>query len=248
MKNSIITSIQCAFLLLACGEENSPIIPEDASLDGSTFSLQVSLHSSPEVFVEGFNHHTQQVEQIQLDYNRQVFVDLDAASETSNADVFGVHYNSDDFVKLDVWDTTKDHAQGIDGWDIVLANYNGRTDNGSGVLVPYSLTGALINKGKTSAIRLNKQELEAANETYISFEDITYADALKISLSDEVDAIGSDWKKLDFATFSFNIVEDQYYIIKSTEGVFFKLAFTSFYDENLDKGNPKFLFQRILEE
>lgn len=248
MKNSIITSILCFFLLMACGEDTDPIIPQELGLDGSSYSLQVSLHSSPEVFVEGFNHHTQQVEQIQLDYNRQVFVDLDAASETSNADVLGVHYNDEAFVKLDVWDDTKDHAQGIDGWDIVLANYNGRTDDGSGTLVPYSLTGALINKSQTTAIRLNKEEIEGANETFIAYADITYQDAVKITLSEEVDAVGSDWKKLDFATFTYNIVQDQYYIIKSTEGVFFKLAFTSFYDENLDKGNPKFLFQRILAE
>ena len=155
MKNSIITSILCSFLLMACGEDTDPIIPQEPGLDGSSYSLQVSLHSSPEVFVEGFNHHTQQVEQIQLDYNRQVFVDLDAASETSNADVLGIHYNDDAFVKLDVWDDTKDHAQGIDGWDIVLSNYNGRLDN-QGTLVLYSVTGALVSKGNVQAIRLNK--------------------------------------------------------------------------------------------
>jgi len=248
MKNSIMTSILCSFLLMACGEDNDSIIPQEPDLDGSSYSLQLSLHSSPEVFVEGFNHHTQQVEQIQLDYNRQVFVDLDAASETSNADVLGVHYSEDSFVKLDVWDHTKDHAQGIDGWDIVLANYNGRTDNGSGTLVPYSLTGALIHKDKVQATRLNKQEIEAVNGTFISYEDMTYDKAIKITLSSEVDAVGSDWKKFAFSTYTYDIVENQYYLIKTTEGVLFKLTFTSFYNENLDKGNPKCMFQRILPE
>jgi len=229
MKNSIITSILCSFLLMACGEDTDPIIPQEPGLDGSSYSLQVSLHSSPEVFVEGFNHHTQQVEQIQLDYNRQVFVDLDAASETSNADVLGIHYNDDAFVKLDVWDDTKDHAQGIDGWDIVLSNYNGRLDN-QGTLVLYSVTGALVSKGNVQAIRLNKEEIEAANGTFTSYDDITYEQAVQLTLDSEVDAIGHDWKSYSFASSSFIIVEDQYYIVKSTEGVFFKFAFTSFYD------------------
>jgi len=214
---------------MACGEDTDPIIPQEPGLDGSSYSLQVSLHSSPEVFVEGFNHHTQQVEQIQLDYNRQVFVDLDAASETSNADVLGIHYNDDAFVKLDVWDDTKDHAQGIDGWDIVLSNYNGRLDN-QGTLVLYSVTGALVSKGNVQAIRLNKEEIEAANGTFTSYDDITYEQAVQLTLDSEVDAIGHDWKSYSFASSSFIIVEDQYYIVKSTEGVFFKFAFTSFYD------------------
>lgn len=248
MKNSIITSILCSFLLMACGEDKNSIVPGEPELDGSSYSLQVSLHSSPEVFVEGFNHYTQQVEQIQLDYNQQVFVDLDAASETSNGDILEVHYNDEAYVSLDVWDTDKDDAQGLDGWDIVLAYYNGKTDDGTGTLVPYNLTGGLINKSESKAIRLNKEEMEAANETYIGYDDITYDDALKITLSEEVDAVGSDWKKFDFATYSYTTVENQYYIIKSTEDVFFKLAFTSFYDDNLDKGNPKFVFQRILAE
>jgi hypothetical protein len=247
MKNSIITSILCSFLLMACSEDTDPIILQEPGLDGSSYSLQVSLHSSPEVFEEGFNHHTQQVEQIQLDYNRQVFVDLDAASETSNADVLGVHYNEDSFVKLDVWDDTKDHVEGIDGWDIVLSNYNGRVDS-QGTLVPYGVTGALINKGKVQAIRLHKEEIEEQGGTFISYDAITYDQAVEFTLDSEVDAIGHDWKSYSFASSSFVMIEDQYYIIKSTEGLYFKLAFTSFYDDNLDKGNPKFIFQRILAE
>ena len=195
---------------------------------------------------KGFNHHTQEIEQIQLDYNREVFVDLDAASSTSNADTLGVHYNDSDYVKLDVWDAENDTAQGIDGWDIVFANYNGKTDDGSGTLVPYRLTGALINKGKVTAIRLNKEELESEGGSFVSYDAISYEVAHEIALSAEVDAVGSDWKILDFATFTYKMVDDQYYLIKTTEGVLFKLSFTSFYNENLDKGHPAFKFQRII--
>lgn len=245
MKNSIIASLLCAFVLFSCGENNDLIIAPN--LDSSSKILQVALYNSPDVYEEGFNHHTQTIEQIKLDYNRQVFVDLDAASSTSNADTLGVHYSDADFVKLDVWDVEKDNAQGIDGWDLVLANYNGKTDDGTGTLVPYRLTGALINKGKVTAIRLNKAALENNGDTYVSYDEISYDIANTITLSADVDAIGSDWKVLDFATFTYKMVEEQYYIIKTTEGVLFKLAFTGFYNDDLDKGHPSFKFQRILE-
>lgn len=246
MKNSIITSLLCSFVLFSCEDDKDPIIT--APLDSSSNELQVALYSSPDVYVEGFNHETQTVEQVKLSYNRQVFVDLDAASSTSNAAILGVHYNDEDYVSFDVWDADNDDAQGLDGWDIVLAYYNGRTDDGTGTLVPYNLTGALINKGEVTAIRINKEELEADGGTFVAYETLSYDTALNITLSAEVDAIGSDWKSFAFSTYTYEIVENQYYIIKSTEGELFKLEFMSFYNNSLDKGYPKFKFQRIVAE
>jgi hypothetical protein len=246
MKKSILTITSLAFVLFSCTEKDDPII--EPTLDGSSKSVQVAIYSSPDVYEEGFNHQTQQVEEIKLSYNTQVYVDLDTASEDTDVKTLSVHYNDENYVKLDVWDTDKDHATGTEGWDIVLAPYNGRADDGSGTLIPYEVTGALINKGNVTALRLNKTELEAENDTFISYNDITYADAENLTLSAEVDAIGHDWKALDFATFTYKMVEDQYYIIKTTEGVYFKLAFTSFYNDNLEKGFPEFKFQRILLE
>lgn len=244
MKKSIFASLVLSVLLFSCTEEDTVTIPP---LDDSSYALQVSLYSTPDVYEEGFNHQTQQVEQVKLSYNRQVFVNLDAASASSNADTLGVHYNDEAYVKLDVWDTEKDHAEGSEGWDIVLAYYNGKTHDGT-ELVPYMMTGALINKGEVKAIRLNKEELEEEGQSFVSYEDVTYEDAMKLSLSSEVDAIGSDWKVLDFLTFTYKIVENQYYIIETTEGVYFKLAFTSFYNDDLEKGYPAFKFQRLIAE
>ena len=246
MKKSVYSIAATALLLFSCNQQDEePIITK---LDGTSKSLQVAIYASPDIYEVGFNHHTQKEEKIKLSYNRQVFVDLDAISETKEANVLGVHYNDESYVKLDVWDTEKDHASGIDGWDIVLSPYNGKTDNGSGVLVPYILTGALINKSVVKALRINKSETELRGDTYISFDEINYEDASRLELSSEVDAIGSDWKKLDFSTFTYKMVENQYYIIKTSEGVFFKLTFTSFYNDDLEKGYPEFKFQRILKE
>lgn len=245
MKKSIFASILCSFALFSCSE-NEPSVPV---LDDSSYSLQVSLYSTPDVYEEGFNHHTQQVEQVKLGYNRQVFVNLDAASTASNADTLGYHYNDAEYVKLDVWNTEKDHAEGNEGWDIVLAYYNGKTFNPeTNTEVPYMMTGALINKGEVKAVRLNKEEIETEGQTFISYDDVSYEDAMSLTLSTDVDAIGSDWKALNFQTFTYEIVADQYYIIETNDGVFFKLAFTSFYNDDLEKGFPIFKFQRLIAE
>ncbi|WP_044206299.1 HmuY family protein [Flammeovirga sp. OC4] len=247
MKKSIFASLLLSAALFSCSEEDTVTVPSIPPLDGSSYTLQVPLYSTPDVYEEGFNHHTQQVEEVKLSYNRQVFVDLDAASLTSNADTLGYHYNDEEYVKFDVWDTEKDHAEGSEGWDIVLAYYNGKAHDGT-EYVPYMMTGALVNKGETKAIRLNKEELEEGGETFISYDEVSYADAMNLTLSSEVDAIGSDWKALDFATFTYKIVENQYYIIETTDGVFFKLAFTGFYNDDLEQGYPAFKFQRLIAE
>ena len=52
MKNSIITSVLCSFVLYSCGEEKEPVIIP--SLDTSSYTLQVALYSSPDVYEEGF--------------------------------------------------------------------------------------------------------------------------------------------------------------------------------------------------
>lgn len=245
MKKTIFASVLCAFTFFSCTEDEVSI----PVLDDSSYTLQTPLYSTPDVYEEGFNHHTQQVEQVKLSYNRQVFVNLDAANATTDADTLGYHYNDSEYVKLDVWDPAKDTAEGNEGWDIVLAYYNGKTFNpDTNEEVPYMMTGALINKGEAKAVRLNKTEIEAEGQTFVSYEDVSYEDAMKLTLSSDIDVIGSDWKKLNFATFTYEIVADQYYIIESTDGVFFKLAFTSFYNDALEKGFPTFKFQRLIAE
>ncbi|MGL1886359.1 MAG: HmuY family protein [Reichenbachiella sp.] len=240
IKNKLVIGILSATIFVACEEEKvtPPLSTEENE-------MQVPLHGSPEVFAEGFNHATQQIEQIPLSYNRQVFIDLDAVSETSNADTLGLHYNDDAYTAFDIWEDGQDVADGMVGWDIVLAHYNGRTeDPGTGEDVPYMVTGALINKGVVKALKITTD-----SEGFVSYATLTYQDAVSLTLSEEVDVIGSDWKVFDFATYLYQIVEDQYYVIETTDGVFFKLVFTSFYcDVDGSKGFPKFKFERLIAE
>ncbi|AZQ60890.1 hypothetical protein EI427_01275 [Flammeovirga pectinis] len=245
MKKLVTLFIASLFITACTDDNNEPSVPEDTS----SHEIQVALYSTPDVEVEMIGHDGQPAK-TKLSYNRQVFVDLDAATETTNADTLGYHWNDAKYTHFDLWETGKDVAEGSQGWDLALAYYNGKTlDPSSGTEVPYMMTGGLINKGEVKAIRLNKEEIEAEGQTFVAYNNITYADANKLSLNEDVDAIGSDWKALDFATFTYQIVADQYYIIESSDQKLYKLAFTGFYsDEDGTKGFPKFKFQRLIAE
>ncbi len=241
MKYTLLITLLSMVVFMACEEEETV-----APLSTAENELQVALYGNPEVLIEGFNHQTQQVEMVALDYNRQVFVDLDAATDDTTADTLGLHYNDTNFTHFDLWEDGADVAAGTSGWDLVFARYNGRVDDGSGTgtMTEYIVTGALINKGTTKAVKVTSE-----STNFVSYDALTYDDAMAMTLSSEVDAIGHDWKALDFSTFLFAIVENQYYVIESTDGVLFKLAFTGFYDDETGtKGFPKFKFERLIAE
>ncbi|MDW7692917.1 HmuY family protein [Flammeovirgaceae bacterium SG7u.111] len=244
MKKQLFTIlIGAVALLTSCGEDDP-----DPLFSGEN-EVQVSLYSKPDVTIQTTDHSGNPIDQT-LSYNRQVFVDLDAVSETTGADTMAVHYSDASYTHFDLWTAGADEATGSEGWDIVLAWYNGKAfDPSTSTYIPYMMTGALINKGVVQALKLNKEAIEEEGKTFISYDDVTFDDAEGMTLSADVAAIGEDWKKLNFSNFQYEMVADQYYIIKSTNGVYFKLAFTGFYSDNDGtKGFPKFKFERILAE
>jgi len=77
------------------------------------------------------------------------------------------------------------------------------------------------------------------------FSAITLDDLSNYSLSLNINTIGYDWKFYDFETSKYTVFVNQNYIIKSTEGKFYKLHFINFYDESGVKGTPVFEFQEL---
>lgn len=240
MKKQLYTFALIALSSLsACDkEEDIKII-----LDSTSHQIQIPLYTQPDVTETRMKHG--QLQEVTLDYNRQVFVDLDASTESAGADTLGVHYSDDSFVKFDVTaDTPIDTAEGFDGWDIVITEYKGWTPDGQGGLTPYHMTGALLNKGVTKAVKVTEETVD----TFTAFADLSFEDAESIVLSADVDVIGSGWKKLNFSTFTYDIVANQYYIVESTDGSIFKLQFTDFYSDDAEGkgGFPKFSYQRLV--
>ena len=65
------------------------------------------------------------------------------------------------------------------------------------------------------------------------------------SFSNNINTIGYDWKEYSFSSGSYTIFTDKNYIIKSTEGKYFKFHFIDFYDALGTKGTPIFEFQEL---
>ena len=84
----------------------------------------------------------------------------------------------------------------------------------------------------------NRSGVEVAEIFDKSFEEIGFDDINNYPFSLNIDIIGYDWKT--FTGGSFTVHPEQSYLVKTTEGIYFKIHFIDFYNQMGDKGNPKF--------
>ncbi len=118
-------------------------------------------------------------------------------------------------------------------WDLVFTQYTyifyepGYT--------PYLVTGVLGNSNG----------VEVAIDKTKDFAAITYDDVATYTFSSLPDVIGYDWKAYNFDLASYTIYSNINYIVKDVAGVYYKLHFIDFYDDNGLKGAPKFEMQRL---
>lgn len=109
-------------------------------------------------------------------------------------------------------------------WDIVFGQYAHLFDP----TFPYLVTGILSNRNN----------VEVAEVFDKPFEDIEFSDISEYTFSADINVIGYDWKT--FTSSSFTIHPEQNYIVKTTEGLYFKIHFIDFYTDSGEKGNPVF--------
>jgi len=119
-------------------------------------------------------------------------------------------------------------------WDILFTQYTHIFYDEEPVL-PYLVTGIISNRNK----------VEIAEVFDKDFLDITFDDVALSSFGDNINQIGHDWKYYDLNAGQFVIFSDQNYIIKSTEGVYYKIHFIDFYNNLGEKGTPVFEFQEL---
>ena len=117
-----------------------------------------------------------------------------------------------------------------DAWDICFTQYLHIFYD---PYQPYLVTGCLHNRYNTLA----------AADSVLPFSGITIADTGKFNLSPNINAIGYEWKKFDGNIY----ITSSYinYLIKNSDGYFYKLRFINFYDESGTKGNPVWEFQDL---
>ena len=117
-------------------------------------------------------------------------------------------------------------------WDLVFTQY---TNFFIDPPIPYLVTGVL----------LNAYQVEAEEDSVHAFADIDLSSALALELSTKRDVIGFDWKKFNFDNSTYEVNPNRTFIVKSTEGKYFKLRFTDFYNDQGEKGSPQFEVQAL---
>lgn len=121
-----------------------------------------------------------------------------------------------------------------ENWDLAFTQYTYIFYNETPI-TPYLVTGCLSNRNKVEVAEVFNKE----------FSEININDIANYSFSKDISTIGYDWKYYDFDDGFYTVLVDQNYIIKSTEGKYYKLHFIDFYDDFGIKGNPTFEFQEL---
>lgn len=100
---------------------------------------------------------------------------------------------------------------------------------------PYSVTGVLLNSNGVAVAR----------DSVRAFEDITFDLVEQYSFVTGRDAVGYDWKTFYLDKGEYVVRPEMIYIIRDTEGFYYKLHFTDFYNEEGDKGFPAFEYRKL---
>lgn len=119
-------------------------------------------------------------------------------------------------------------------WDLVFTQFTENFYLPEGHM-PYSVVGCLTNTFNTLSIEVSDKTFEEIN--------LEYAESL--TLSNDRDVIGYDWKEFNFDSNTYEVNSEKVYIVRDNEGYFYKLRFIDFYDDLGEKGTPTFEFQRL---
>jgi len=129
-------------------------------------------------------------------------------------------------------------------WDIgftTTSNYF--FDHTNNVTVPYRFKDiVLTNKG-------NVKVSSVAVTDVVNYAEYTLTDAAALDMQDDRLGIGSTWRNFEFATYSYVVNPEIFYIIEDTDGNTYKLAFTRMNCISVecagDRGYPEFTYELL---
>ena len=117
-------------------------------------------------------------------------------------------------------------------WDLKFTQYTHLFTNPEEA---YIVTGVLLNRFNTSAAKITDK----------AFTEIGYSDVVGLNYSTHLDFIGYSWKTFDFESSLYIVDPSVTYIVKTHQGMFYKLHFISFYNAQGIKGYPTFEVQEL---
>jgi len=124
-------------------------------------------------------------------------------------------------------------------WDLQFTQYGSILFTDDGIPTPYYVRGTLLNRNGVMAA------LDSVN----SFADISFEDISGYDFSSRADIIGHEWKSVEVDVNSntavYTVNTDYTYIIKDSDGFYYKLRFISYYNDLGQKGFPVFEHIRL---
>jgi hypothetical protein len=132
-------------------------------------------------------------------------------------------------------------------WDLEMtttSNYFFDRENNE--TVPYKFKDySIMNYGNVKVASVDVTE-------EVTYVDFTINDALALTLENNRLGIGGTWRKFDFASFSYTINPDIFYVIEDTEGNLYKLQFTRMLCVEAacagERGYPEFTYELLKDE
>lgn len=118
-------------------------------------------------------------------------------------------------------------------WDLLFSNHYHKFSN---LPMPFVLTQVLSNYQNQVVVAEDNNDL---------FSDIKLQDTANFEYTSKWDEIGYDWKIRNSQDNSFVIDPKKSFVLKTTEGIYYKIRFTDFYDDFGNKGYPKFEIQKL---
>lgn len=119
-------------------------------------------------------------------------------------------------------------------WDIMFTRYIAFLPYNN-ALLPYGVTGVMINHTMT----------EVAKDSITSFAEIQYSDIDKYNFSKMPGYIGHEWKNFELNGEVYTAKDYMNYIFKDIYGFYWKFRFIDFYNDDKQRGYPKFEFQKL---
>lgn len=155
----------------------------------------------------------------------------------SNEQMITVNKNSDYNFAYMKWNpsgsiTTPTVEPKKETWDLVFTQFTEIFYEPD--FIPYSVVGCLTNTFNTLSLEVNQP-----------FESINLEYAIGLTLSNDRDEIGYDWKNFLMDQDVYEIYSNKVYIIRDNVGLYYKLRFIDFYNSAGEKGAPTFEFQRL---
>lgn len=135
-------------------------------------------------------------------------------------------------------------APSLNNWDFVLTRYTHIYYNepATSPYRHYPVVGGQLNVWSGTAGSMIEKD---STPFYVPFVDFSIGDTNSIGFTCKADVIGYDWKYYDFSVGRFFMAPFCYYVIRASDGLYYKVRMLDFYDQNGTKGTVTFEYQRI---